>query len=73
LREEARRAADRKDYGHAFELMSQAWESARSFPKDATLHHLSDELAAELEWLGSRANLKFLSRAVDPDTTLIEK
>ena len=73
LRDKARRAAERKEYGSAFELASQAWEAARTHPQDARLKQLADELSSELEQFGQQANSKFNDRAKSTNTKLIEK
>ena len=73
LREKARRAADRKDYGSAFDHTSRAWEAANAWPKDSRLKKLAEELAADLEKLGEQANSKFSNRAKDSNTKLIDK
>lgn len=73
LRDKARRASERKEYGSAFELASQAWEAVRSHPQDARLKQLADELSSELEQFGQQANLKFNDRTKSTNTKLIEK
>ena len=73
LREKARRAADRKDYGSAFDHTSRAWEAANAWPQDSRLKKLAKELAADLEKLGEQANSKFSNRASDSNTKLIDK
>lgn len=73
LREKARRAADRKDYGSAFDHTSRAWEAAKAWPKDSRLKKLAEELAADLEKLGEQANTTFSNRAGDSNTKLIDK
>lgn len=73
LREKARRAANRKDYGGAFDHTSRAWEAAKAWPKDARLKKLAEELVADLEKLGDQANSKFSNRAGDSSTKLIDK
>lgn len=73
LREKARRAADRKDYGSAFDYTSRAWEAARAWPQDSRLKKLAEELVADLEKLGEQANSKFSNRASDSNTKLIDK
>ena len=73
LREKARRAADRKDYGSAFDHTSRAWEAAKAWPKDSRLKKLAEELAADLEKLGEQANSKFSNRASDSSAKLIDK
>ena len=73
LREKARRAADRKDYGSAFDYTSRAWEAARAWPQDSRLKKLAEELVADLEKLGEQANSKFSNRAGDSNTKLIDK
>lgn len=73
LREKARLAADRKDYGSAFDHTTRAWEAAKAWPKDSRLKKLAEELAADLEKLGDQANSKFSNRASDSSTKLIDK
>lgn len=73
LRDKSRSAAERKEYGSAFELASQAWEAARTHPQDARLKQLTDELSSELEQFGQQANSKFNDRTKSTNTKLIEK
>ena len=73
LRERARLATDKKQFGSAFELTTQAWEAARVHPNDPQLKQLTSELAAELESLGTRANSQAGARAAGSSTRLIEK
>lgn len=73
LREKARRAAERKDYGAAFALDSQAWEATQAFPADERLKRMAVELADELEAFGDQANARDSGRARNPETKLIEK
>ena len=73
LRDKARSASERKNYGSAFELASQAWEVARTHPQDARLKQLADELSSELEQFGQQANSKFTDRTKSTNTKLIEK
>jgi|GEM_PF-4611612 hypothetical protein len=69
----ARQAKDRKDYGNAFHLTTQAWEATRLHPGDARLRSLGEELFTELGTLGDLANSKFATRVKDDTTTLIDK
>ena len=73
LREKARRATSKKEFGSAFSLATQAWEAARSHPKDIRLQQIAEELTVELDTLGKQSNAKFGSKASDPSTRLIEK
>jgi len=73
LRDKARRASERKQYGNAFELASQAWETARAYPQDAKLKQFTEELSSELEKFGQQANAKYNDRIKGTSTILIEK
>ena len=73
LREKARRAANRKDYGSAFDHTSRAWETANAWPQDSRLKKLAEELTVELEKLGEQANSTFSKSASDSNTKLIDK
>lgn len=56
LHEKSVAAAERGNYGKAFDLSSQAWELVHAFSKDSECQALSNKLEAELELLAERAN-----------------
>ncbi len=56
LHEKSIAAAERGNYGKAFDLSSQAWEMVHAFSKDSECQALSNKLEAELELLAERAN-----------------
>jgi len=73
LRGKAQHAANRKQFGSAFRLTSQAWEAAQSHPKDVRLQKIAAELAIELNTLGKQANDQAGSKAADSSIRLIDK
>lgn len=56
LRRTSTKAANRGDFGKAFDLASQAWDALRPFPNDAACKAASGQLAIELESFADRAN-----------------
>ena len=56
LRRTSTKAANRGDFGKAFDLASQAWDVLRPFPNDAACRAATGQLATELESLAERAN-----------------
>ena len=73
LREKVSRAKAGKEFGTAFDLASKAWETARTYPNDATLKKQAEELAVEIKWLGDQANTRFHKKAASSATRLTEQ
>jgi hypothetical protein len=73
LRQQAGLAAAGKDFGRAFDLTTRAWETSRRFPNDERLSALTEELAAESEIYGAKANSESSARAADSNRKLIEQ
>lgn len=73
LHERSARAAKRGDFGAAFELSSQAWESVHDFPDDAQCSALASQLELELDVLGSKANSQFSNASGLSSRRLIDK
>jgi len=73
LREKAKNAAGKNDFGRAFSLSSQAWEEARAYPKDLRLRQIAEDLASEMESFGNRANSQFGNKSASSTTRMVEK
>jgi|GEM_PF-4517765 len=73
LRQQARQAAAKQDFGRAFVLTTRAWDASRRFSDDVGLSELTEVLAAESEEYGAQANSESSARASDSDTKLTEQ
>lgn len=56
LKRRSDKAADKKEYGQAFELATKAWESVQTFPKDGDCREMSAELQRRIDQLATLAN-----------------
>lgn len=56
LKQRSDKAASKKDYGAAFELATQAWNSIRQFPNDAECREMSVQLERRIDELAKLAN-----------------
>lgn len=72
LQRQAKAAKEKRQFGKAFALTTEAWEAARAFPEDAECRRLAEQLGAETETLGSQANAEHKGE-IDRSKTLIEK
>ena len=73
LRERSQQAQWKKNFGGAFELASQAWETVQAFPSDTECRSLAQELAAELDKLGGQANAQHTGELKGDRKPLIER
>lgn len=56
LKERSDKAVAGKEYGQAFELVTKAWESVQTFPKDASCREMSSDLQRRMDELATLAN-----------------